>query len=61
MINHADGLEKLKLMFFRTIPPFHLLEHVCHKIEYLCNKIYLTILEDVIKCLKQNGINKIKF
>ncbi|MBS4163044.1 Uncharacterized protein PRO82_000333 [Candidatus Protochlamydia amoebophila] len=48
-------------MFCRAILRFYLLEYVCHKIEYLCNKIYLTILEGIIKCLKQYGINRIKF
>ncbi len=53
MINPADVAEKLKLMLCRAILYFHLLEHGCHKIEYLCSKIYLTILEDITKCLKQ--------
>ncbi|CAF24693.1 unnamed protein product [Candidatus Protochlamydia amoebophila UWE25] len=61
MINSIGDSEELKLMFCRTILHFHLLEHGCHKMKYLCNKNYLTILEDVIKSLKQHGINRTNF
>ncbi|MBS4163078.1 hypothetical protein PRO82_000374 [Candidatus Protochlamydia amoebophila] len=35
LISYIVDSEKLKLMFCRVILHFHLLEHVCHKMEYL--------------------------